>query len=421
MKKKSDNKGFDGCYGSVETAETIEKWVLNLITQNFERKARAVGNIWGPAGVGKSAIIKSLSDKTINFKGKESCISIIDIPLAQIEEMGDVLGMPDSYVELKKGEERKWILKEDTVVDFYLKNGWEPTGSLPKTMYAPPAWVPREEKPGIILFDDGNRASMRILKGLMQLVQDYRTIGWEIPQGWTILFTGNPDNSMYSVSSQDAAMITRMKHITMKPDVKCWAVWAEGNKIDARGISFLLRYPEHLEKCGERTNLRTFTEFFRTLERFPTRLSEEDRKMLLIEANASLDKEVAVSFMTFLSTDMELVIEPEIILNNAESVAEKINEYARAGRHDIINVMNERLCAYLLSSNYQHKDNYIANFQKYITSDSIPSDVSQSILRRLVCGTKNTPTLVKFCQGNEKITQATRLFTKNAGIISRMK
>ena len=54
-------------------------------------------------------------------------------------------------------------------------------------------WVPKEEKPGIILFDDGNRASPRILKGMMQLIQDYRTISWSIPDGWTILFfTGNP-------------------------------------------------------------------------------------------------------------------------------------------------------------------------------------------------------------------------------------
>ena len=61
----------------------------------------------------------------------------------------------------------------------------------------------------------------------MQLVQDYKTIGWEIPAGWTILFTGNPDRQNYLVTTVDDAIITRQRHITMKPDAKEWAKWAQ--------------------------------------------------------------------------------------------------------------------------------------------------------------------------------------------------
>lgn len=78
----------------------------------------------------------------------------------------------------------------------------------------------------------------------MQLVQDYRTISWRIPRGWTIVFTGNPDNRYNQVTTMDTAQLTRMKHITLEVDAKEWAIWAQENKIDKRGINFVLRYPE---------------------------------------------------------------------------------------------------------------------------------------------------------------------------------
>ena len=39
-------------------------------------------------------------------------------------------------------------------------------------------------------------------------------------------------------------MLTRMLHTTLKFDAKIWAEWAYGAKVDERGISFVLTYPE---------------------------------------------------------------------------------------------------------------------------------------------------------------------------------
>ena len=59
--------------------------------------------------------------------------------------MGDLLGMPD--IEIIDGKKQ--------------------------TVFEAPSWVPKEEGPGILLIDDVNRADDRILRGIMQLLQNY--------------------------------------------------------------------------------------------------------------------------------------------------------------------------------------------------------------------------------------------------------
>ena len=44
------------------------------------------------------------------------------------------------------------------------------------TVFAPPAWVPTADGPGILLLDDVNRADDRILRGLMQLLAELRDV-----------------------------------------------------------------------------------------------------------------------------------------------------------------------------------------------------------------------------------------------------
>ena len=70
---------------------------------------------------------------------------------AQFEEMGDLHGLP---VRLDPNPD---VQGDET------------------TVYMPPDWVPKEddEGPGILLLDDLNRADDRILRGLMQLIQEF--------------------------------------------------------------------------------------------------------------------------------------------------------------------------------------------------------------------------------------------------------
>ncbi|MDD2498907.1 MAG: hypothetical protein PHY90_12390, partial [Desulfitobacteriaceae bacterium] len=296
--ESKNNSGIDyrGCYGDKCKPSEIKQWLLSAVTDNFGRKNRFTVNIWGAPGGGKTSLVKSLKNEKITFKGKEfDGVEVIDIPLAQIEEMGDILGLPETFIEVEKDGEKKMVMRD--YFSSYEKAGWLPTNTRPKTLYAPPSWVPTEAKPGIILFDDGNRASQRIMKGLMQLVQDYRTISWEIPEGWTIVFTGNPDNRFNQVTSMDTAQLTRMKHVTFQVDAKEWAKWATENELDNRGINFILRYPEMIVG-SERTNPRTLAEFFYVLKKYPN-LDGDNYRKALCDANSLLDEETVTTMFVF--------------------------------------------------------------------------------------------------------------------------
>ena len=155
---------------------------------------------------------------------------------AQFEEMGDLHGMP-------------------TIVD---PDPGKPGDEY--TVYRPPEWVPTEEGPGILLLDDINRADDRILRGCMQLLQNFELFSWQLPAKWQIVATANPEGGDYSVTPMDDAMLTRMLHATLKFDARIWAEWATGAGVDRRGIAFVLTYPEVV--TGKRTTARSLTQFF---------------------------------------------------------------------------------------------------------------------------------------------------------------
>lgn len=406
---------YQGCFGSRIKASQLRNWVKKNIEQNVTRQENGIPrctlNVWGLPGFGKTSIIKDLSRDKILFNGKEQNIRVIDIPLAQIEEMGDVLGFPIEEIEMANGNGNVWIKAVDSLIASHLKEGYVNTGNQ-RTIYAPPAWVPVEEVPGILLFDDGNRASQRILKGLMQLVQDYRTISWEIPAGWTICFTGNPDNRYNQVTSMDTAQLTRMKHVTLEADAKEWAVWATNQGIDKRGINFVLRYPEMM--IGkQRTNLRSLTEFFHSLAGFHNLADKREFEECLVEANASLDEETVAALSAFLVRDSELVLEPEIILENPKETEKNMKDLmGRAEpRIDIVSVTMDRLIAHLLSKNYEMKDGHVENFQKFMLNKTIPQDLVYATMSSIA--NSEFRYARKFISGKEMLALVMDLYKKD--------
>jgi len=402
---RQTNEALKGCYGPQMKNSEVKQWLLENIKDNMNREDnRITYSIWGLPGIGKTALVKNLKKEKVTFKGKDyNGFQIIDIPLAQIEEMGDILGLPTEMMLVEKENEQKWILTQNAVIEYHLSTGWKISDSVaPVTLNTPPEWVPKEERPGVILFDDGNRASQRIMKGLMQLVQDYRTVSWKIPAGWSIIFTGNPDNRFNQVTSMDTAQLTRMKHVTFIPDAIEWATWATEAGIDHRLISFVLRYPEMM--IGkERTNPRTLAEFGRALKRY-TDLNGDNFRKATKEAQSSLDQETVDVMMIFFQRSVELVINPKDIIEDYEKNAK--NEIKRLmnqsePRIDIINVINDRLYAYLVSECYTFNESHIKNIQDWLLDSNLPKDSAYAFVRRLAYS--DSPYKRKFLAGNDEL------------------
>ena len=251
-------------YGSHATASELITFIEHLIDVNDRAEEKGQSRtpvcIWGRHGIGKTEIVRTLA--------QEKGFAFTYIAPAQFEEMGDLVGMP------------------------VVEQG--------KTAFQPPEWVPAEKGPGILLIDDVNRADDRILRGIMQLLQNNELVSWKLPKGWQMILTANPDGGDYSVTPLDDAMLTRMMHITLDFDLTEWARWAERNQIDARGINFVLTYPEVI--TGRRTTARTLVQFFEsicTIEKL-----EENLSLVRLLADACLDEQTAAAFIAYVNQDL---------------------------------------------------------------------------------------------------------------------
>ena len=375
-------------YGIVANAEKVKSFAKNMIQSNQKMEQWNVDNsesiskgllgrrkkvpicIWGPHGIGKTEMLKSVANElTIEEERSEDEKWLFtSIAPAQFEEMGDLLGMPS----IDPG------LLDDPSDD--------------KTILVPPEWTPFkvEQKrfeetgkngPGIFLIDDANRADIRIISGLMQLLQDYELASWPMPEGWHIVLTANPPGGEYIVKEMDDAMMTRMLHIEMRYDEKVWARWAESQHIDPRGISFVLGYPELI--TGKRTTPRTLVQFFNAIEGIEDFKNRENADLVTTIGRSCLDPETVAEFLQFVRNSWSKIVQPNEILDSKDfkGIEKRMSSLVAPAdgksvkRVDIANIITQRLInkLYVMEDVFakKQKDNVV----KYLKLDAIPLDL----------------------------------------------
>lgn len=347
-------------YGTKATAGEIQRFLDHVISTNKiieeEGKKKVPVCIWGKHGIGKTEIVEHIA--------KEKGFKFAYIAPAQFEEMGDLVGMP-------------------TIVDG-------------RTQFASPDWVPSEKGPGILLIDDVNRADDRILRGIMQLLQNYELVSWTLPEKWQIVLTANPDGGDYSVTPMDDAMVTRMMHVSMEFDVKEWAKWAEKNDIDQRGINFVLTYPEIV--TGNRTTPRSLVQFFESIRHIED--LTKDLALIQLLADSCLDQETVSSFIAFVNNNLSKLITPEQIINT-KAFKKEVFEHLKGIvvkktiRVDIIATLCTRLVNYLTLNEIKLSKDQLNNLKEFIKIDFIPNDIRLTMAQDLVSsGNKNLKVLM---------------------------
>lgn len=346
-------------YGTKCNSEELVNFIHHTLITN--KQAEEQGHpktpicIWGEHGIGKTQSVETYA--------KSNGYKFSYIAPAQFEEMGDLVGMP-KIIDQNNNEKGT-------------------------TVFIPPDWVPKEEGPGILLIDDVNRADDRILRGIMQLLQNYELVSWKLPNKWHIVLTANPDGGDYSVTPMDFAMLTRMMHITLTFDVKKWALWAEQNNIDPRGISFVLTYPEVV--TGERTTPRTLVQFFENISHIKD--LKKDLGLVKMLADACLDSNTVTSFIAFLNNDLSKLITPEEILESKQfekEVYQKVKSVVEqeTKRVDILSVITTRFVNYLTISEANFGNQQIDNIKAYLNMDFLPNDM-RFIAARDLANSKN--------------------------------
>ena len=394
----------------------LKGFVNHIITNNRylqeEGKNSVSVEVVGESGIGKtSTIVELAQDNNLKF---------VKLNLAQIEELGDLVGFPvrqfQMYKEKKVNVPNKdvsmvtatqraagaslanlntsitkkvgmWV--DELAVQEYLKNGYKMTGKN-RMSYCAPEWIADAKSGGILLLDDWNRADTRFIQAVMELIDRQSYISWTLPKDWHIILTANPDNGDYMVNSVDSAQKTRYVTANLKFDVNVWAQWAEGAGIDTRCINFLLLHPELVT---QETNARSITTFFNAISSFDN--FEDNLSMIQMIGEGSVGDAFASMFTTFINNKLDKLVTPkdlltheseQYILNELRSCIGKDDTY----RADIASTLATRLGNF---SVVYSQDNTVGQkvtdrLKALCTKDYFTNDLKYLIVRTIFNGNK---------------------------------
>jgi len=328
----------------------------------------------GESGIGKTSSILQLAQETnLNF---------VKLNLAQIEELGDLVGFPIRQFEVTNGKETKYV--DENVIDDARQSGFKPTGNN-RMSYCPPEWIAGKEEGGILLLDDWNRADMRFIQAVMELVDRQQYISWSLPKNWHIILTSNPDTDDYIVNSIDAAQKTRFISVDLRFDVECWARWAEENHIDSRCINFLLMHPELVSK---KVNSRSIVMFFNSISSIES--FENSLGLIQMIGEGSVGPEFASMFSMFINNKLDKLVDVRKVLfdENEESAIRALKSNVGTGdnyRADIASTLTTRLInnvVYFAKDNKVEKS-LIDRIGKIVTEDILNNDLKYHLVKSI--------------------------------------
>lgn len=129
----------------------FEEFLDHFIPNNKHLQSKGLTpialNLEGPSGIGKTSFVLQYAQK--------HNLQCIKLNLAQMEELGDLVGFPAKEHEIRKGEEVKWV--PESTLSSYIKQGYDHTGEKRMT-HAKPDWISGRGEGGILILDDYSRA-----------------------------------------------------------------------------------------------------------------------------------------------------------------------------------------------------------------------------------------------------------------------
>jgi len=252
-----------------EIQETLEAMI--------EKKIPAF--LWGPPGIGKSSIVKQIS--------QAHQLDCIDLRLSLLDPT-DLKGIP-----------------------FYDK-------ASHRALWAPPAFLPQSGR-GILFLDELNTAPPAVQASAYQLILDREIGEYSLPEGWAIIAAGNRENDRGVVYKMPSPLANRFVHLEMEVNVEDWRSWAFTCKIDERIIGYITYKKEDLFTFDATQSQKSFATP-RSWEFVDSILKSSMKESLLLNAiSGAIGSESAVNFLAFAKV-MHQLPDIESILQTGEGV-----------------------------------------------------------------------------------------------------
>ncbi len=370
--------------------------------------------VLGESGIGKTSTVKQIAEN--------NDLDFVKLNLAQIEELGDLVGFPVREFQMYKEKVVKLNTNDDSIhygaktaasadvaklsnnttvtkkigqwvselaVSDYLSNGYKMTGKN-RMSYAAPEWISDKKKGGILLLDDWNRADVRFIQAVMELIDRQTYISWSLPEDWHIVLTANPDNGDYMVNSVDAAQKTRYITANLQFDANVWARWAEESGIDTRCINFLLLHPELVT---QETNARAITTFFNAISSFEN--FNDSLSYIQMIGEGSVGDEFASMFTIFINNKLDKLVTPKDLLthDNEQYIVGELTSCVGKDdnyRADIASTLATRLANYAVVYSKENTINQkiTDRLELLCTKEYFTNDLKYLVVRTIFNGNK---------------------------------
>jgi nucleoside-triphosphatase THEP1 len=363
--------------------DELKSFIKHMVSNNQiiqkDGKVPVAINVEGEAGLGKTSAIQQVA--------KELNLQYIKLNLAQLEELGDLVGFPVKEFEIQNAEGKKtWI--NESQINAASAKGYKVVGK--RMSHAAPEWIQGKGEGGILCLDDYSRADHRFLQATMEVIDKQEYVSWKLPKNWHVILTTNPDNGDYNVTSMDIAQKTRFISVELKYDSNVWAKWAETANIDGRCINFMLMHPELVNQS---VNPRSVTTFFNGISSIPK--FEDNLPLIQMIGEGSVGVDFSSMFTMFINNKLDKIISPEDALTKDEAyvmgaltaAVGKDDDF----RADISSVIATRLINYslLYSETNSISPSMVQRLIKLTTDcDAFTDDLRYYMIKEIVNGNK---------------------------------
>lgn len=206
--------------------ELIKNEIKN--TLKCKKKGMIIKNqcirLVGPAGLGKTFIQKQIQKEISKELNIDFGFRLLKAPMITKDD----LKLPFPEKQSNKSSSQIWQRLKFLYADMIPIEG-------------------RDPEYGIFLIDELQRGDYSLQQMLWQIQDENKVDMEDIPPGWFIICTDNPDNDEYSMNSvDDAAGVRRTLDIGVEVDHKGFLEHAIKNKFHPLVIEWIQIYPNHL-------------------------------------------------------------------------------------------------------------------------------------------------------------------------------
>jgi len=378
---------------SLTEAKSIIKYIIenNKVVQANGGIPIAVG-LESPPGIGKTTLITDIA--------REVDMDLVILNLAQLDELGDLVGLPlKEYEFCNEAGDCIWI--PEKTVSYYQNNTEWTFNNQTRTNYSKPFWY-KENSNGILLcLDDYNRAAPKFLAGCMELVNKQEYYSWKLPPNSQIILTNNPDDGNFSVFSMDAAQKTRFMEFKIRFDIDSWVQWAVHNRVDERCIAFVQQnhnalFPQYYgnvkEGSSHPVNPRVANLFFNSLRSIKDYSKELETVSIL--AQSTIGSAATPLFLQFIANKLDKIFTSDQLLDDdIDKVKENLKEHVKSikdsgYRTDIAAIVADRVLNELLYRYVSKKERVKPSHRKRIiellNTDFFSVDIKNKIVHNIL-------------------------------------